>query len=204
MSADAPSFDAYFSDPHFGHRNILKYEDRPFDDVDHMNEELIETYNQLVGMDDFVLWLGDSFMGGVDGAAILDKLNGRKGLLLGNHDKRPHQMAAMGFTFVTRELRTHIAGKSVLMHHYPYWPYGNRTVFKDRHGRDVDFSKEPGRLEKMKAKYAPRKKGDDVLIHGHTHGKKKLHDNNQIHVGVDAWDYGPVLHEWVEELVAQV
>jgi calcineurin-like phosphoesterase family protein len=44
----------FYSDPHFGHTNIIKYCDRPFASVDEMNEELVARYNASVGPDDFV------------------------------------------------------------------------------------------------------------------------------------------------------
>jgi len=50
------------------------------------------------------------------------------------------------------------------------------------------------------AELRPVRRKGEVLIHGHTHLKRKLHEN-MIHVGVDAWDFRPVLYEEIEEMI---
>ncbi len=80
----------YFtSDTHFWHKNILKYCPRPYNDSQGMNEGLIENWNNMITDDDEVYHLGDVAMGGdVDAVAdIMNRLNGRKYLIRGNHDK---------------------------------------------------------------------------------------------------------------------
>ena len=78
------------SDTHFHHRNILKYEAefRPFKDRDEMDEVLIQRWNELVGPYDVVFHLGDFALAGKTiTRSIISRLNGRKFLLLGNHDR---------------------------------------------------------------------------------------------------------------------
>ena len=76
------------SDLHLDHENIIEYCDRPFDDVEEMNRELIDNWNDVIGTDDVVFFLGDlGFM--MDEAGVqnaLDKLNGRIVFIEGNHD----------------------------------------------------------------------------------------------------------------------
>jgi len=78
------------SDTHFGHNNILEFlnEDgskvREFRDVHDMNETMIERWNNTIGKQDIVYHLGDVYFG--NGHQVLPRLNGRKHLIVGNHD----------------------------------------------------------------------------------------------------------------------
>jgi calcineurin-like phosphoesterase family protein len=47
---------AFYSDPHYGHFNILKYCGRPFSSIQEMNREFIARYNSKIGPSDTVLW----------------------------------------------------------------------------------------------------------------------------------------------------
>lgn len=72
---------------HFGHKNILKYSNRPYRDVSEMNEKLILEWNKNVSPEDLVFHLGDVAMGKRDDAKpIIDRLNGHIVLIPGNHD----------------------------------------------------------------------------------------------------------------------
>lgn len=76
-----------YSDPHFGHTNIIKYENRPFKDAEEMDKVLIDNWNQVVKKEDKVFILGDlSFYNKDKTKEIVNKLNGYKVLILGNHD----------------------------------------------------------------------------------------------------------------------
>lgn len=76
------------SDLHFGHKNIIGYENRPFKDVEEMDSKLIENWNNRVTDEDTVYVLGDfSWYRGEKTNEILKQLNGKKILIRGNHDK---------------------------------------------------------------------------------------------------------------------
>lgn len=76
------------SDTHFFHRNIISYCNRPYADVDEMNEGLIANWNAVVAPDDEVFHLGDFAFGAFTKvASIASRLNGNKHLILGNHDR---------------------------------------------------------------------------------------------------------------------
>ncbi len=72
------------SDTHFGHENIIKFCNRPFANVEEMNETLVSKWNDTVRPNDIVYHLGDVYFR--DGNTVLHRLNGRKRLVLGNHD----------------------------------------------------------------------------------------------------------------------
>ncbi len=75
----------FTSDTHFNHTNILQYCNRPFKTVDQMNETIITNWNNVVGPDDVIFHLGDFCLGGAEEwNKILDRLNGRIYLVLGN------------------------------------------------------------------------------------------------------------------------
>lgn len=75
------------ADTHFNHKNIIKYCNRPFDSVKEMNDILISNWNKVVKSNDQVFMLGDFALCGKDKIIeIGQQLNGRKTLILGNHD----------------------------------------------------------------------------------------------------------------------
>ena len=89
----------FASDHHFGHAALLTFTKddgshaRPgFRDVDHMNETMIANHNRVVGQTDSVYFLGDVGFGKTTLAAVLPRLNGKKRLILGNHDYSDRQM----------------------------------------------------------------------------------------------------------------
>lgn len=80
----------YFtSDLHLGHENILRFANRPFGSVEEMNRTLIANYNALVREEDTVYILGDLTyrIPLTEAEPLIAKLNGKKHLIKGNHDK---------------------------------------------------------------------------------------------------------------------
>jgi len=79
----------YFTaDTHLGHKNVIEYSTRPFINAEEMDEVLIKNWNSLVQPCDEVYHLGDfSFHKPAKTAALLNKLNGQKYLIQGNHDR---------------------------------------------------------------------------------------------------------------------
>ena len=75
------------SDTHFNHANIIKYCNRPFKDTKEMDEMMIKNWNETVSNKDIVLHLGDFGLGKKEYiASIVKRLNGKKILIMGNHD----------------------------------------------------------------------------------------------------------------------
>lgn len=77
------------SDSHFNHKNIIDYEERPFDSVEKMNQHMIEQWNKTISNKDTVYHLGDFAWGNKEEVSkILSQLNGSKILIMGNHDRK--------------------------------------------------------------------------------------------------------------------
>lgn len=109
----------FIADTHFNHANIIDYCRRPFASAEEMDETLIYNWNSVVGKDDIVFHLGDFMFG--DRQIIknmCDRLNGRKSLIMGNHDR--HKVGFfldVGFAYV---YKTPVKfGKNYLLSHRP-------------------------------------------------------------------------------------
>lgn len=109
------------ADLHFGHANVIQYCDRPYRDVDHMTEELIKNWNNVVAKDDIVYVLGDFTLSRHKEyiAELCSRLNGNKVLIMGNHDTRkPKDYIEAGFIQATRKPIL-LEPRLVLMHEPP-------------------------------------------------------------------------------------
>lgn len=78
----------YFtSDLHFYHENIIRRINRPYQNVEKMNQDLVKKWNEKISPSDEVYILGDFTMKGSQLATeILYQLKGKKHLVRGNHD----------------------------------------------------------------------------------------------------------------------
>lgn len=77
------------SDTHFNHHNVIKYSNRPFESVEQMNQTLITNWNNTVKKTDTIYILGDFVFGNKESISkTLSQLNGKKILIMGNHDRR--------------------------------------------------------------------------------------------------------------------
>lgn len=110
----------YFtSDLHFGHTNIIRFDNRPFTTVEEMDLELIRRWNKKVKSDDVVYLLGDVSWYKEDRTCeILNQLNGIKHLVKGNHDKIGSNFKRC-FYSINNYLEIKIDGVDVVLCHYP-------------------------------------------------------------------------------------
>jgi len=80
----------YFtSDLHFGHDNVIRFDNRPFASVEEMDDALVSRWNAKVGKGDLVYVLGDFIWKSRNGEAhnLIKSLNGQIILIKGNHDR---------------------------------------------------------------------------------------------------------------------
>jgi len=151
------------SDLHFGHFNMIKFSNRPFQTAKEMDAGIIEKYNSTVGPHDTVYILGDfSYKAENPADYYLDQLNGKKIVIFGNHDKsqrhiiKNHPSVVMCADY--HELRVG-DNQWVIMSHYP--------------------------LAEWNGAY-----NGSVMLHGHCHGTKKF-VGRILDVGIDC--HGKIL-----------
>jgi len=118
----------FASDYHFCHANVIKYDERPFADVEEMNESLIENWNHYVDDKDVVFYLGDlSFdKNGKQTQELVNRLNGKIHYILGNHDKEKDIRRLNRFETVSDYVNLSVLDldnprkyQDIMMMHYP-------------------------------------------------------------------------------------
>jgi len=105
----------FTADPHYGHEAIIKHNNRPFDTIEEHDETIISNYNSVVGKKDLCYILGD--FAWENHIKYLSRLNGKKILIMGNHDKMP-QIAYKQFTEVALRKDIKIDGIKITLDHY--------------------------------------------------------------------------------------
>lgn len=183
----------FTADPHFLHANksdsgIIDYSNRPFTNIEDMNDEIIRNWNDVVPSDGTVYLLGDVALGHpTEAKEILNRLNGKIYLIKGNHEKTVLKNKELRDRFESihdyLELKVpdseamYTATKSdhavqlIVLFHYPIQSWKN-LKFASWH------------------------------LHGHCHGKLPTPDHMlRLDVGVDNpfCDYFPVSYEKIKE-----
>lgn len=177
----------FTADLHLGHKLVSEL--RGFSSIEEHDEHIVQVWNKTVSRRDVVYVLGDIALSNYDYALdIIKNLNGAKHLVSGNHDI-VHPMHKRGqsrqelmkwldtFETINPFLRKKINHKEYLLSHFPYADWGDG---ESREGSRFDQYRLPDR--------------GLPLIHGHTHGKERIHGSfasstlhNMLHVGWDAW-----------------
>lgn len=173
----------FTSDTHWRHKNIITYCDRPFNDVEEMNEALIQLWNETVPKDGIVFHLGDVIFGSKDKwIETISRLNGEIYLIKGNHDQNiPENL----FKGVFDQLLIRVEGDEecpnqiIFMHHFPFitWPFQHQGCW---------------------------------ALSGHTHQNDSVNDNwlkkysqGQLNVGVDNNNYYPFSFQEVKTRITK-
>lgn len=160
----------FTADHHFGHENIIKFCDRPFTSIDEMDGVLIENWNYYIEPEDIVFHLGDLTLGD-NAKKYLDQLNGTIYMLRlrWHHDKRWNNRDYYNLKYIAPLEVIYLSGYSarkipITLSHYP--------------------------MAEWDASYHGA-----WHLHGHSHGNHKPAGHNPfiIDVGVDCWNYEPVM-----------
>jgi calcineurin-like phosphoesterase family protein len=151
------------SDIHFGHKNIMNFcpetRARFNNNVEYMNEKIVLEWNELIGENDHTYILGDvAFCSHLTAARLLNRCNGAKTLIIGNHDTKLIKQKEFIDCFIEITPYKHIThnGNRVIMFHYPI------------------------------AEWDQMHRGS-VHLHGHLHGGRSgLEGSRALDVGMDA------------------
>lgn len=136
----------YIADTHFGHKNILRFDGRPWFDLTSMQDDMIALWNKKVRKCDIVYILGDFCWGTADDwRKILPRLHGKKFLILGNHDLKqfPEDIRRM-FVEITPFKEVHDGEYHITLSHYPMITYKHSSspcslMFYGHVHRSVEF-----------------------------------------------------------------
>ena len=171
----------FSSDYHISHANIIKYCNRPYANTYEMNEALIANHNSCVKPEDDWYHLGDFCMGDRRKVAeYLSRLNGRKHMIKGNHDKalldeepRKHFEWLRDYYELYIPDPTIKGGKQfIVLFHYPLRSW-NHSMHNAWH------------------------------LYGHEHGNLKDSIGKSFDVGVDCFNYHPVSYDMIKAMMAE-
>jgi calcineurin-like phosphoesterase family protein len=192
----------YFSsDWHIGHENSIKFDNRPFRDLDHMHSELIKNFNKQVPVDGLTYFLGDMATHSSElTKQVIEQLNGTKIIVVGNHDKKYESLYNCGFHAVMHNATIVIHNERVTMSHCPLLRV-YREDTSDMKGRKEG---EMWHGEFRHARFSVEDKGQFHLsghIHSPNGGKSKTILGRQMDVGLCGNSYRPVhiskIESWI-------
>lgn len=183
----------FISDYHIGHKNIMKYDGRPFADLDEMHHELIKRWNAVVGDDDIVYYLGDlAFCRDETIKWFLSSLRGEINYIIGNHDKM-RSIAKLGrFNKI--------------------YEYGTEIFIKDD---DIKSARHSQGYQQIILSHYPilswnRAHYGSFHLHGHCHGSmmkdpnyKFFYDRKVMDVGCNLLDYTPASYQQIKEVMSK-
>lgn len=177
----------FLSDFHFWHKNIIKFDKRPFDDVIQMNEALIHNWNEVVRPDDIVFFLGDfAFSSKNKARELAHRLMGKIYFILGNHD------TPKDINYCDRFEGIFDRGEIKVKHQD--WSNKEWIRISLNHFPELVWNK--------------HHKGDSWMLHGHCHQSLKknmpnLYKRKIEDVGLMGWDYKPVDFMRLNEIMSK-
>lgn len=158
------------SDLHFYHKNIIKFQpNRRCSTIEEMNEKLIEEWNSLVKNEDTIYHLGDfSFKKPKE---ILNRLNGKKIFIMGNHDKKEWFLKSGKFNECVNIEARMVWDEEI--------PFGEVHSYLEIKHNEFDIC-----LFHFPITHWHKQEHGSLHFHGHTHGSFDNHGRS-IDVGYD-------------------
>ncbi len=124
----------FISDQHFYHSNIINIDGRLFSSVLEMNEYMIEKWNSRVKVNDEVYILGDLSLGTSEETnLVLQRMKGKKYLVVGNHDSYIHDKDFNKdlFVWVKKYAEIRDENRRLVLCHYPVFCYNGQHFRTD-------------------------------------------------------------------------
>lgn len=152
----------FTADFHLGHKNIIRYCNRPFGSVEAMNCAIVERLNSAVKANDVLYFLGDFCIGPKARALELRREIRCKQIFAvsGNHDKDTRKLTDE-FSWLGDLAEVSINGQRIVLCHYAMrvWNHSSHGAWH---------------------------------LYGHSHGRLPTLDNSlSMDVGVDTHDFRP-------------
>lgn len=190
----------FIADTHFSHQGVCEFlrEDgsklRHWDNAAEMDEELVKNWNEVVRPSDKVYHLGDVAIKH-QALKILERLNGDKVLVKGNHDV--HRLRH--YTPYFRDIRAYHVMDQIICSHIPVHPDSKgrfrANIHGHTHARRVMVEKETMHVDVIR-KYMPQTKTVNI-----SYGNKfevirnKVIDPFYFCISVEQIDYRPIAYE---------
>lgn len=173
----------FSSDPHWGHKNIVRgtskwtdlHRTRNFDTVEEHNEALVKSWNSVVKENDELWCLGDWSFGGHENIKVFrNRLNCKNiHLIFGNHDQHiepvnsPYRGCFSSCNYYNQQsfkIDSQKSGKygktQIIMSHYAMRVWNN-----SHHGSIMLYGHSHGTLDEMKPEFSnPTWIGDNYFI----------------------------------------
>jgi len=125
----------FTADEHYGHKNIIRFCDRPFLSIEEMDRTIIDRNNQMVGNNDTVVHVGDFTLKNTSIAKrYISQLNGNHIFIRGSHDywlKGTQKLVTMWEKKIEGQ---YIVACHYAMRHWPRSYHGSWQVHGHAHG----------------------------------------------------------------------
>lgn len=168
-----------WADTHFNHTKIITMQNRPYETIQDMNAGLVARWNETVGPDDLIIFIGDfgySHKKMQPLGDIYHQLRGRKHLVLGNHDEKCKEVLRLPWETINDSvyIKNHVedgVAMTAHIHHYPIESWRN-----------------------MK---------NAIMVHGHCHGNLRRKMARRFDAGCDIWQNPQRLYDLAVAAAAQ-
>jgi len=175
----------FTSDIHLRHKNILKFDKRPYSCIEEHDADIRKRWNETVNEDDEVYIIGDIAFSGADYALdFYNSLNGKLYLIRGNHDVRRNDKNQVvdnrvlsderiinRFEWIKDYHEMYVGNQMICLFHYPIheWNKCHRGSW---------------------------------MLFGHTHGNDNHDESFKIlNMGINLWRYKPVSYSEIEKIM---